>query len=792
MLKRPDQSLALSSILPTWAKAEAHIAQHLPYVMPWGDRAILLRDGDLMGVIRVRGLNADLAEANEVEGLRKRMEAVILASGRDVGFYIHRISTKADIELSFDLQPESFVDHVDKRWKASLQNAGLMTRTYYLSIIIRPDPLQKQTKKFRRGDKRALARERLEGRAEILEEICSEFISTLAMYGAKRLTVIDGDLLGFVAGLCSHEYHLLGGPLFADVLSKGLPARRVTFRGDRIELHGMDTEPSRHGAILSITKYGGATYAGAFEALDLPIEMVTTNSFTPMPSAVAAERIQRTVRQMRSTDDAAMSLLDELHEAADDVESGRQVFGQHHMTCAVYADTPKALDAMVAEVRHAAQAGGAVMTAEGYASRAAWFAQHPGNFSYRARALILSATNFVDMSSFHGRPEGRPAEKTPWGRVLSEIPTANAECYKLNIHGPGSPHHEPSAGHSVVLGATNAGKSTATAFLMAQARRLNARVIVFDKDHSLEMPTRAMGGKYTTMRAGQAPGLNPFASEFDQRGVSWLADWVAALLEKKAHLSPMQTQAIAMAALENAKFPELRSVANFAEHFRSVDDNGDLIGRMSEWLRGGRYGWVFDGDVEDSLTLDGDLIAFDMSELLDMDLERTAVLAYLFRRIERLTEDRRPTLIIMEEAWRLLDDDYFADRLKNWMLTLRKMNTALMMLTQQVSHLEESKAGRSIMENVVTRMVFPNPGARAQDYAQIGLNTAECEAAVTAGIGRQLLVKSAGESVMLDIDLSALGPALTILGGGPSGERLVGTDWRENPKFWKKAMKDGT
>ena len=56
----------------------------------------------------------------------------------------------------------------------------------------------------------------------------------------------------------------------------------------------------------------------------------------------------------------------------------------------------------------------------------------------------------------------------------------------------------------------------------------------------------------------------------------------------------------------------------------------------------------------------------------------------------------------------------------------------------------------------------------------------------TAG-QRIALVRSASDSVFIDVDLSALGPLLHLLGGGLSGEAHLSTDWRSNPDFWKDA-----
>ena len=40
-------------------------------------------------------------------------------------------------------------------------------------------------------------------------------------------------------------------------------------------------------------------------------------------------------------------------------------------------------------------------------------------------------------------------------------------------------------------------------------------------------------------------------------------------------------------------------------------------------------------------------------------------------------------------------------------------------------------------------------------------------------------------AVVIDADLSALGPLVTILGGMEKGEALVGPDYRDRPDFWR-------
>ena len=524
------------------------------------------------------------------------------------------------------------------------------------------------------------------------------------------------------------------------------------------------------------------------DALDLPLDIVLTNSFSPIPNNIMAERIQRIIRQMHASDDAAVSLRDQLALAADDQEAGRIAFGDHHLSIAVYAPDRDTLERAAAQIKRVGQEIMAVIVRENMALKATYFAQSPGNFGYRARKTPISSTNFSDFAALHGSVEGRSNDESPWGQSIAVLPTVGTSGYRFNFHEAGSASKEPTVGHTLVLGRTRTGKTLTTAFLTAQAQRIGARLFFFDKDRGLEMAVRALGGRYNEIRAGVPTGLNPLASEIDERGRAWLSDWLATLLTRSGALSGEQSRHIQGAVTQNADAgAALQRFASFETLFQSLDDDGELQSRVAEWAPGGRFGWVFDEpDRGQRLDLSGDIVGFDMTEILDMTTERMAVLSYIFRQIERVVEDRRPTIIVLDEAWKLLDDPYFGARLENWLVTLRKMNCVVIMMTQYPSQLRDSRVGKTIVETVPTQILFPNDRATIADYDFLRVNAKEAALLVQPTVGQRIaLVRSAGDSVFVDADLSALGDLLPILGGGATGEARVPADWRSKPDFWR-------
>lgn len=326
---------------------------------------------------------------------------------------------------------------------------------------------------------------------------------------------------------------------------------------------------------------------------------------------------------------------------------------------------------------------------------------------------------------------------------------------------------------------------------MAQLERLDARVIVFDYRYGLEMAVRALHGRYATVASGQPTGLNPLWIETDPEGVDWLADFILRILKPEGELSPMQTKRVVDVCRRNADVaPHLRNWKDFAQQFTMTDDDGELRSLVDQWAPRGRYGWVFGESGEDSFSLEGDLIGFDLTQIMDAEnpRERMAVLSYIFRRVERELRDERRTVVIIDEAWKALDNPYFAEKIKGWLGTLRKQNAVVVMMTQNPAHLTNSLVGAEIFSAFSTQVLLPNPQGASVDYEPLRLNGNEEAFILGTVTGRSALLRDDHGSTVIDVDLSPLGKLVQVLGGGAMGEAAVGTGWRDNPNFWERAL----
>ena len=89
-------------------------------------------------------------------------------------------------------------------------------------------------------------------------------------------------------------------------------------------------------------------------------------------------------------------------------------------------------------------------------------------------------------------------------------------------------------GHTLVLGATGAGKSFALNFLLVQALQYDPRILILDLGGSYRWLTEFLGGGYMELSPeGSAGGgfrLRPFSLPAGERTFSFLTGWISRLL----------------------------------------------------------------------------------------------------------------------------------------------------------------------------------------------------------------------------------------------------------------------
>lgn len=750
--------------------AGAHVREqsagvHLPYARHVDDVTLETRDGLLMQIIHMRGLlfeTADTEELNYRAGLRDAMMKALGSSRFAVYHHVIRRSADAALEAEF---PDAFSRELDQRWRARLAQRQLYVNDLFLTVVRRPPQGRNGLLDRLRGWAARTSTDRqaeFAGERRALDAAVQTLMASLGSYAPRLLGVYSheqgprSEALEFLGCLFNAEMRPMALP-FGD-LGHHIPARRISFGDQAFELAPSGSSPRRFGAIISIKDYPAHTMPGLFDELyRLPFDLTVSQSFAFVERAVALGRMNLALRRMRSAEDEAVSLREELAQAKDEVAAGRAGFGEHHASITVFADDLGTLDRHVAEVIAALTDLGLVAVREEIALEPSFWAQFPCNFRYIARKGLISTANFAGFASLHNFPVGRP-RANHWGDAVTLLETSAAGPYFFNFH-------QNDLGNFTVIGPSGSGKTVVLNFLLAQARRFSPRIIFFDKDRGAELFIRAIGGQYDRLRPGTPSALNPLQLEDTPANRQFLLEWLTLLA---GGLEPGEQEMVQDAVDANFGQPRgHRRLCHFVDLLRGYarPHSGDLYARLKPWWGDGAYAWLFD-NAEDLTNLNEPTVGFDMTELLDDPRARTPALLYLFYRIEERL-DGTPALIVVDEGWKALDDDVFVRRIKDWEKTIRKRNGVVGFATQSAEDALQSRIAGAIIEQAATQIFMINPKARAEDYINgFGLTRHEYELVRTLpDASHCFLIKHGHDSVIARLNLEGEGDLLTILSG---------------------------
>ena len=424
-----------------------------------------------------------------------------------------------------------------------------------------------------------------------LDDATRDVVAALERYGARAVGLVDRD--GIVFSEAMELFHAVTSgewmpmPLPQGPIGPALYSNRIIFGREALEIRGAGG--SRFAGMFGIKEYPASTRPGLLNALlSAPFELVLTQSFAFLSKADAKTVLTRKQNQLVSAQDPAASQIDELSDALDDLESNRFALGDHHLSLLLSADTPSQLQGHMSVARRALADAGAVVAREDLGLEAAYWAQLPGLFKYRARAGAISSRNFAAFSPFHTYPAGK-ADGNHWGPAVAMLKTASGSPFYFSFH-----HGD--LGNTFICGPSGSGKTVVQNFLLSQAERLGATYVFFDKDRGAEIFVRAAGGTYLTLRNGVPTGCAPLkALELTLRRTSpsW-ANWSGnCVTPENRPLTVTEEERIdsGLRALDAAPAGGALASAHCGPF--SASRIARAIGaRLERWCRGAPYGWV--------------------------------------------------------------------------------------------------------------------------------------------------------------------------------------------------------
>ncbi len=769
-------------IFKTTAKTESYsqkekpVSDFIPYKCHWDENTILTKENELLQIIKVSGFSFETADDDDLD-IRKSMRNLLfknLSSG-NITLYFHTIRQRrplAKTEPEYVLDPTikipaDFVSYLDSEWKKKYSTFESFSNDLYISVLYRPDKagaaiLEYLYNKLKEGSDKSSWESNMKEMRENLEEITTMILNTFRDFDSELLGPVKTPygthckILEFLGTLvnCGISVPMISPRMSID---KYIPNNRLFFGSKALEARG--PRGTKYGGIVSIREYSPRTNAGVFDMfLRMPFEFIMTQSFVASNRSVAISKMQLQQNRMIQMEDKAVSQIAEISQALDMAMGGEIGFGEHHFTLLCIDNNLKSLENTLSMASVELANCGMQPVREKVNLEPSFWGQLPGNSSYIVRKAIINTLNLSGFASMHNYPKGKIAQNH-WGEYVTILDTTSGTPYYFSFH-------VRDVGHSLIIGPTGAGKTVLMNFLCAGAQKFKPRMYFFDKDRGAEIFIRALGGIYTIVDPGKKCNFNPLQLEDTGENRVFLLEWLKVLVTTNGEsLSAEDIKTLDQAISGNFRLnKEDRRLSNIVA-FLGIDGPGTLASRISMWHGNGSHAKIFDNET-DNIDLDkARIFGFEMAELLKDPTSLAPVLLYIFHRIN-LSLDGTRSMIVLDEAWALIDNPVFAPKIKDWLKVLRKLNTFVIFATQSVEDAAKSMISDTLIQQTATQIFLPNLKATSVYRSAFMLTEREYNLIKTTDpSSRYFLVKQGVNAVVARVNLSGMNNIVNVLSG---------------------------
>ena len=530
----------------------------------------------------------------------------------------------------------------------------------------------------------------------------------------------------------------------------------------------LDGEPV---ILYSLLSPPGSAYANLLQALyRLDATMTVTLEWRPQRLDAARRKIRGAQRHYFSkrysmaahvqetegtasamVDTAAAAESDRIGDALVELETDGIAYGDLALTVALHGPLSET-ESLDGDIRRIFASHDAKVIREGYGQLPAWFSRMPAQARRRqVRSVFVSAGVAASLAPIFGPPVGSPQSGHLKQPALAILETQWRTPYHYDLFAG-------DVGHTLVLGATGAGKSFALNFLLVQALQYDPRVLILDLGGSYRWLTEFLGGGYMELSpegSGSAGfRLCPFSLPSGERTFQFLTGWISRLLRIGGWTPGGEDPSEIRARVEDlyAFAPGRRTLGVLA---RSLPSR--MWPALGRWHGGGAWARYFDNPADGGDLHFEDWQVIDLAGAAEHEDLCEAALFYLLERLrlalENPDETARVKLMVVDEAWRYLKDPavlgYLAEAAKTW----RKKNAALIMATQSAVDVTGTAGAEALLESMPTKLFLANPDLPEKAAETFRLNPSEVDTIRGLIPKRELYLRRTDQAAILRLEV---------------------------------------
>jgi len=761
------------------------------------------KGGELIAGFFYRGMDTESASNNELQAIASRLNAVMARFGSGWMVHVDAIRGSAVGYPEEGNFPHPVFRVMDWERREQYKREGMHFESIYALVFTYLPPPRLQSSAQAMMFERSLDLEEAAG--SLADQLRRKFQGEMREVGAQLKTIFDG-----ISRMRCHEVENVatGTTVVVDDLSGYLHYCATGIRqnvllpkagvyldsviGSQDFTGGNHPRVgNKHIRVVSIEGFPSESYPGILDALNaLPITYRWSTRFIflePEEGKSMLDRVRKKWRQkirgmkdqMMNTqsgaiDEDALEMAVDAQQAMSEATSGLVRYGHYTSVVVLMDEDRRMVDESALEAAKLIRNLGFAARIETINAVEAFLGSLPGHGYENVRRPIIHSLNLVHLIPTTATWPGLEFNPCPFypknSPPLFVAETTGNAPFRVSMH-------VGDVGHGLILGPTGAGKSTDLELKIAQHFRYpKAKAFVFDKGYSAFVLCQAGGGHhYDIGSEHQSLKFCPLGLVNKTNERIWAEGYIETLLSLQGlAVTPAHRNAIRQALMLLGESDEhMRTMTHFAN---LVQDQALQEALVFYTLSGGNE--MLDAERDEIRT--GYLQVFEMEHLMAMGERHVVpVLLYLFRCIERQL-DGSPVLLVLDEAWLMLEHKLFQEKIKEWLKVMRKANVAVIFATQSISDVGKSAIRDVVYESCLTKILLPNGEARNEasyeQYKLIGLNERQIDMIARATPKQDYYYTS------------PLGKRMYRLGLGPVCLAFVGASGKEDVKLARSLM----
>lgn len=777
-------------------KLEAMSPEFIPYASHYSPETIITKNGELLQIIKITGFYNDRPGVKPEELTSLIKQAVVENIKNDnFAIWFHTIRRKHSLDPGGDFAPD-FSMNLNKAWKARNDWENQYINEVYISVLYDSEAIDiKHAKEMlasavfpalKGGHDKYLAYAHV-----ALNDAVNGMLKVLKPFSPRRLSIVETK-----EGCFSEQLRFFGKllnlvetpmPLPAEDLSEYLSAGRVAFGFNSMEVRARNSK--KFGAIFTIKEAREIPGRALDTFLQLPQEFIIlqTLDFINSKQVLKEFKRQHYILQASGSEEFAEDIG--INDVMEGVTGSDIDFGNSQTTVFLISNSLQQLEQDVFSATEALKKIGVVVTRRDLRMEECFWAQLPGNFNHLSRRKPINTRRGGALAALYSFPAGNRSGNL-WGPAVTVFRTISKNPYFFSFH-------KGNNGNTTILGPLGAGKTVLVNFLVSESRKFNCKLFFFDPMHASKVFIRSLSGFYATINPHEKHNhyaFNPFNMEDTPQNRAFLKQWIIYVAEATGIMtSAPEREHLGKLVDYVCSLPKgQRQLSKMAGHF----GGGGVLSlekRMEPWHSKGVYAHLFDNPDADITGFKENIYGFGLSHVLRDQASLAPVLSYLLYQME-VSLDGTPTMIVLDEAWNLVNNPIFAPGIEAWLDRMKARNAMVIFATENVKNASHSELSSKIADKIATQIFLPDPNAEESSIAYKEVwSLTDKDLKMLASMNkdkRHFMLRQGDVSLIASLDLAGM-KELDVLSGSDKTVRIMDeviAKVGSNQEYWLPAF----